>query len=966
MVNAFVDANTEGSSLYSPSLVVNRADQRKKVINFLVKELRIADEFAISVAFISMSGLQLLKQVFSELKDRNVKGRILTTDYLCFTEPKALETIRDLWPNIEVRMYKCKDEGSFHTKGYIIKQKDVYKLIIGSSNITAGALSTNQEWNTELVSRPEGKFGSEVIAEFEALWNKGTPLDDYLAEYESIYQAQKVREAAEEKAVGPVTTVLEPNSMQVQFASRFHDLLSKGERRGLLISATGTGKTFASAFALRAENPHHVLFLAHRTQLLSQAIASYRRVMDRDKTFALLTGDSSFARTVSGAVPYESGKEYDFVFSTCEMLGKDRYLSSFNPRAFDFVVIDEVHRAGSETYRKIIEHFRPRFLLGMTATPERTDDETLIYGLFDHNVIYEIRLSDALDYDLLCPFHYYGVSDLRGIDDETYELRDFNRLYGDERLNLIIEKSRYFGYSGDRLRGLIFVSRKEDGTELSKRLNERGYKTRFLSGEDSQKYREESINLLESEKREDGLDFLLTVDIFNEGVDIPNVNQIIMLRPTVSPIVFIQQLGRGLRKWKDKEFVVIIDFIGNYESNYMIPIAFAAGGDKEEARRCVSVSYLPGYSTIEFDEASREKIFASLSRAKIDTLGALKKEYFHLRNKLNRVPSLVDFLDWSSLDPLRIVERDGSNTKSYQAFLMKAREDKVQFSSEELLYLQRLTRILMKGIRIDEAVYLETLLNGGNFAAFDDRLFTLYGRRLSKCEETTIVNEFDGTFHYVKGAAKTSFLESKDRLAPEFSKLLGRDEFRSAVDDLIAFSLQRNKKHYAKSYRGSDFALFERYSREDVSVLANAPKDQTSVLFGYRYLKDGNVFPIFVNYEKSPTISLTTRYKDQFIDPQTFSWVSKSNVTLKNPQIQKLINAKENGTKVMLFVRKSDKERDERKQSYFLGYVDFGKSDYWEGETEGHPAVYFRFKLQDEVRADIYDYLCSNDGGSKA
>ncbi len=747
MVNAFVDASQEGSSLYSPSLIVNRADQRKKVINFLVKELRIADEFAISVAFISVSGLQLLKQVFSELRERKAKGRILTTDYLCFTEPKALKTIRDLWPNIEVRMYKCKDEGSFHTKGYIIRQKDVYKLIIGSSNITAGALSTNQEWNTELVSRREGKFGSEVLSEFEALWAKGTPLDEYLEEYESLYDAQKAREAEEERNGASFTAPLEPNAMQISFASRFRDLLSKGERRGLLISATGTGKTYASAFALRSVSPRHVLFLAHRTQLLSQAIASYWRIMGRDKTFAILTGDSGFAKKVEGAVPYEKGKEYDFVFSTCEMLGKDEYLSRFDPRSFDFIVIDEVHRAGSPTYRKIIDRFRPRFLLGMTATPERTDDETLIYSLFDHNVIYEIRLSDALEYGLLCPFHYYGVSDLRGIDDEAYELRDFNRLYSDQRIDLIIEKSRYFGFSGDRLRGLIFVSRKEDGLELSAKLNLRGYKTRFLSGDDSAAYRNESISLLEKERREEGLDFLLTVDIFNEGVDIPEVNQIIMLRPTVSPIVFIQQLGRGLRKWSRKEFVVIIDFIGNYESNYMIPLAFASGGDKEEARRCVASSYLPGYSTIEFDEASRERIFASLSRAKIDTFGAIKKEYSHLRNKLNRLPSLVDFLDWSTFDPVRIVDRDGSNTKSYQSFLMKVGEKGVFFSQEELLFLRRLTRILMKGIRVDEAVYLETLLNGGDFASFDERLFASFGRRLANGEETTLFNEFYGTFH---------------------------------------------------------------------------------------------------------------------------------------------------------------------------------------------------------------------------
>ena len=242
---------------------------------------------------------------------------------------------------------------------------------------------------------------------------------------------------------------------------------------------------------------------------------------------------------------------------------------------FDYILIDEVHKAGASSYQKVIEYFNPKFLMGMTATPERTDDFN-IYALFDYNIAYEIRLQEALEEDMLCPFHYFGVTDIEyngeTIDDATI----LSKLVADERVNHILDKIEYYGFSGETVKGLMFCSRKEEAAKLSLVLNEKGLRTVALTGDDSQEERVLRINQLENGK----LDYILTVDIFNEGIDIPCINQVVMLRQTQSSIIFIQQLGRGLRKHDTKDYVTIIDFIGNYKNNYLIPVALS--GDQSQ------------------------------------------------------------------------------------------------------------------------------------------------------------------------------------------------------------------------------------------------------------------------------------------------------------------------------------------------------------------------------------------------
>lgn len=330
------------------------------------------------------------------------------------------------------------------------------------------------------------------------------------------------------------------------------------------MTRAGTGKTYASAFALREMQPKKALFLVHREQIAKQAVKSYKRVLGYTKKFGLLSGTSRQL-------------DAEYLFSTMQMMAKPEIHMQFQPDEFDIIVVDEVHHVGAGSYQRIMEYFKPQFWLGMTASPDTNQYD--IYSVFGHNIAYEIRLQQALEEDLLCPFHYFGITEL-DVDGQVFDdnsgLRNFNALVSDARVDYVIEKANYYGYSGERVKGLVFCSRKDEAKELSRKFNERGYQTAVLTGEDSQERREQVIERLTNDEcKADQLDYIFTVDIFNEGVDVPEINQIIMLRPTESPVVFIQQLGRGLRKFDDKEYVVILDFIGNYTNNFMIPIALS-------------------------------------------------------------------------------------------------------------------------------------------------------------------------------------------------------------------------------------------------------------------------------------------------------------------------------------------------------------------------------------------------------
>ncbi|MDY5251963.1 MAG: DEAD/DEAH box helicase family protein [Erysipelotrichaceae bacterium] len=677
---SFIDSNVNSLLSFRSEFIANDYKKGKKLLVSLEEELQYCESFCMSVAFITKSGITPLLQTLKELEERNVSGKILTTDYLLFTEPAALNKLASL-KNIELKMYLTNDnKEGFHTKGYIFQKGEIYRMIIGSSNMTLNAITINREWNTKIVSNCNGEIAQDILGEFNNLWNdhQAKAYEDVILDYTQRYDIKKAKNHRLNNMLAlqgqPKLEALTPNKMQQEFIKNIKQMIAeKNIDRAMLISATGTGKTFASAFALKELQPKKSLFIVHREQIAKQALESYRRVFGDQKTYVLFSGNSNDILVT---------KHADFVFATMQMISKNEVINNFSPYHFTNIILDECHHAGAESYKKIMNYFKPKFWLGMTASPDTTRFN--VYEIFNHNIAYEIRLQQALEEDLLCPFHYFGITDIEIADDFSNNEISFNDLASDSRVDYIIEQANYYGHSGDRVKGLIFCSRKEEAYELSAKFNARGYCTAVLTGEDSEQQREATIDRLTKEvpkestvKTSGALDYIFSIDIFSEGIDIPQVNQIIMLRPTKSPVVFVQQLGRGLRKYENKEYVVILDFIGNYNNNFMIPIALSGDRsyNKDSIRRYMleGTRTIPGASTIHFDEISKKRIFTAIDRANFTELRLIRENYQKLKNKLGRIPKLLDFDLYGEMDVFCII--NNHNLGSYYKFLRKSQSN---------------------------------------------------------------------------------------------------------------------------------------------------------------------------------------------------------------------------------------------------------------------------------------------------
>ena len=969
---AFIDRSINSNSFYQPEFLSNNYEQGRKVLVSLEKELLNCDEFSISVAFITRSGIEPLLLTLKELEKKNIKGRILTTDYLLFSDPSALDKLNEL-SNIELKMYKTSHEsGGFHTKGYIFKQDEIYRIIIGSSNLTIDALTRNREWNTKLVTSSDGAILHEIKDEFEDLWQhpETKKYSEVAADYRISYFENKIKikqeEIEKEKYFGKLVTPLVPNSMQVAFINNLEKIIQKGEDKALLISATGTGKTYASAFAMRDLGFKRVLFLVHRNQIVKQAKKSFERVFGNTRTMGIVSGESR-----------EFDKDY--IFATIQTMSKEDIYCQYDKSYFDAIVFDEAHHTSASSYKRIMDYFKPKFTLGMTATPDKRDDQLAgknIYELFNHQIAYEIRLQEALEEDLLCPFHYFGITDIAMHDSEaTYtNIDDFRYLTSDERVTRVMEQARYYGHSGNRVKGLIFCSRVEEAKELSKKFNERGWRTIALSGVNSEKERENAIDRLVmdtevNDKGEGQLDYILSVDVFSEGVDIVEINQVIMLRPTESPIVFIQQLGRGLRKAKEKEFVVILDFIGNYTNNFMIPIALSGDRtyNKDNIRRYVleGTRMIPGASTLHFDEISRKKIFKAIDNANFSDIKLIKENYINLKNKLGYIPRLIDFDRFGEMDVLRIF--DNNSLGSYYKFLMKyEKEYTIRLNETEEKFIEFISKKLANGKRMLDLEMINCILIYRNhlFAKLKEIVKEKYAHELTELEKISIKNILTNEFptgSQAKTYEKCIFIEQEGddfRIAEEFDQLLENQAFKNMIQELITFGLSRYQIQYSNTYQDTSLVLYKKYTYEDVCRLLNWEHGEVALnIGGYKYDKHTKTFPVFINYDKADDISATTKYEDHFINNATLVAISKSGRSTKSEDVQNFLHAYERGIKVPLFVRKN-KDDKVSKEFYFLGYMNAsGKTEeiIMPGTTKS--AVEIEWDLKVPVREDIYEYI---------
>ena len=972
---AYIDGNVASSMAYKPQFLSNNYKEGKKVISSIEDELLACDQFQISVAFITMGGITPLLQTLKELEKKHIPGKILTTNYLNFSEPKALEKLNGL-SNITLKMYDADESnGGFHTKGYIFKKEKIYRIIIGSSNMTSAALTINREWNTKLISTDQGEMAQDIVNEFEELWNSPHSLtfdafyENYRERYEIIKHQRAI--ARQDEITSLEKYRLQPNSMQVGFIANLRKIIAAGESRALLISATGTGKTYASAFAMRELGYKRVLFLVHRGQLARQTRKSYQKIFGKNISMGLVG---------AGYAEYDA----NYVFATVQTLNRDDHLKKYQPNDFDCIILDEAHHSSAATYQKVMNYFKPQLWLGMTATPDKRDDDMEgrnIYEIFHYQIAYEIRLQQAMEENMLCPFNYFGISDISMIDDKQLKSRkmtegDFNQLTSDERVRHIIEQAEYYGYSGDRVKGLIFCSRLDESEELSQKFNAAGYRTIALNGSASE---EERINAFERLAMDEAdategmqpLDYIFSVEILNEGVDIVEVNQVIMLRPTESPIVFIQQLGRGLRKAEGKEYVVILDFIGNYNNNFMIPVALS--GDRtynqDVIRKYVisGNSVIPGSSTVHFDEISREKIFASIDKIK-GMKSIIRSSYKNLKNRLGRVPYLMDFYENGEVDPLVIIRE----YKTYQAFLESEEKELYigRLSEKEQLILEYLSKTVLSGARPYELEILKRFMKQ-KVISMDEMIdaFEKKGYLVDLDSLENAVDVLQGHFvskddEYQK-YSKIDILDKHEEKMlyrmQGYAKSLENREFYRQIDDIVEVGLRRyHEKYDVGRTEEYPFVLYEKYSRRDVSLLMNCGKDLSSTMYGMKRIGD-DVF-IFVTYHKVGSADEDKNYADgkpdyadSFEDNVIFRWDSQIGRGVNSSYMTDVCTA----PKKHLLVKKSDAETN----FYYMGLFDIleVKADTKKDNNgKDRDIAKVKMRMRHAVRDDLLRYLQSN------
>lgn len=925
-----INLNIESSQNFQHKLLCNKAE--KIVIN-LRKELENCDEFIISVAFVTEGGLSLILEQLKELENRNVKGKILTGDYLNFTEPKALKRLLK-YKNVELKILS---KEKFHAKGYFFRKGNLWTLIIGSSNLTQTALTVNFEWNLKINSLEDGKITKDILNNFEEIFERLPKLDlKMIDNYEKIYKLSKNYSKTQEKNQNSLFKKdIKPNFMQKEALENLK-LLRESEDKGLLISATGTGKTYLSAFDVKNVKPERMLFIAHRKTILKKAKYTFESII-KNKKMAVY-GEENIA-------------DADYIFAMVQTLNKKEHLERFPKNYFNYIIIDEVHHSGAKTYQSIINYFKPDFLLGMTATPERSDDFD-IYRLFDHNIAYEIRLYDALRENLLCPFHYFGVSDIT-IDGECIDNKtSIKNLTLEQRIDHIIEKSRYYGYSGEKLHGLMFVSRVEEANILTEKFNERGIKCIALTGEHGDNARENAIEKLENGE----IEYIITVDIFNEGVDIPCVNQVILLRPTESSIVYIQQLGRGLRKNENKEFVVVLDFIGNYEKNFLIPTAISQNNsfDKDFMKKFLlnGTNMIPGESSISFEEIVKERIFENINKTNFSTKKNIEHDFNLLEKQLGRIPMLNDFFIRNMIEPSVILKF----RKDYDSVL-KALRPSTEFgvlSEIEKNFLTFLSSFFTPAKRIHEIVILQESIKNTKISLekIEDILEKKYKikqqkeniengiKHLSKEIFTSLstMKEFEPILEKVDGEYN---LNKSFKSGYENNKY-----FRELIEDLIKYNLGYVEKNYKQSGKES-IQKYKQYTKQEGFWQLNLDFNNGYQVSGYTVFEKEKKVIMFVAMEDSSI------FDNKFLDQQRFPWFSKNNRCLsRNNKLTAEGKIAENNYILEIFAKKSSGE-----SFYYLGQIEKvlkAKECFTE---KGIPRVEYELKLKNEVPQDLFDYL---------
>lgn len=892
-------------------------------LNKIKSNLKKCKSFSFSVSFIKKAGLVLLEREIEEALDRGAKGRIITSTYQNFTDINSLEQFyawQKEYDNFECHLdYECFGDNGFHTKGYLFEYDDSIEFIVGSSNITRFALLKNFEWNVSLISKDNLDSYNDALIEFELIWDKTLELDTKLIEKYRL-QLDYAIEKWDMDYVNAMDAKINPNSMQRKALRELRRYRDTGVKKALIISATGSGKTYLAAFDARNFGAKRLLYIVHRESILKDAKESFVKVFGAERTYGFYTGN-------------ENSLEADFIFATSNMLG--RHLDSFKKDEFDYIIYDEVHHVVAETGKKIFEYFEPEFILGLTATPERMDNQD-IFTLFDQNVPFELRLRDAINNDLVVPFHYYGIRDQLVDYSSKDKMTIAKNIAEQNNIEFIKSQIEKYRKPGEKLKCIAFCTNIQSCRLMAEELYEEGYHTISLTGINDTGVRIKAFKDLQDENNL--LEIICTVDILNEGVDIPQVNMVLFLRPTESQTVFIQQLGRGLRKYPGKDYVTVLDFIGNnYDRAAQIAMALGTLGkttymEKAYLKEMIRTNFesldIPEVK-IEIDDLSKEEIINFIDKTNFNSRVFLEKDYKNFKSYINNgsYPTHTDFLNSDvSPDLIRIIKStfSGSKNKSYYNFLKKIDEDTIpMFDDKQIAFINNMEDLLPLA-RLDEYLIIEQAI----------KEHTIDLKRIEGINEHITDKTLENAYNNLKslGLVENNEIDLTN---------IDDGEFKDYLLDTLNYGIVRYNREFGE-YTGL-FKLYRNYYKEQASRIML----KNGILQKGTYYEDDIAY-IFAGIKKGEEGRLN--YKDKFINNKIFQWESIANVS--ESEKEHLRNSK----KVHLFIRKMESE-----DTVTLPYTYFGlgtftneRDSYTEEDGKKHPTLLYDIVLDDEVPEDYH------------